>query len=80
MECGRSQQPGDGKATGYTPEAIQPSIDCALRAAKAKRGFWTFLRAVSDNSWVAAGLVAKDDAVIHYFTYTNAAQPLRCCT
>jgi hypothetical protein len=73
LECGRSQQPGDGKSPGYPPEAIQPSIECAVRSAKAKRTFWTFLRSVSADSWVAAGLYATDDGVIQYFTYTNGA-------
>jgi hypothetical protein len=63
LECGRSQQPGDGKSPGYPPEAIQPSVECAVRSAKVKRSFWTFLRSVSADSWV----------VIQYFTYTNGA-------
>lgn len=76
LECGRSQQPG--AAPGYSVEAIQPSIDCAVRSGKAKHAFWTFVRSVNANAWVAAGLYAKDDGAIQYFTYTNgaAAEPV----
>jgi len=76
LECGRSQQPGS--APGYTAEAIQPSVDCAVRSAKAKHTFWTFVRSVNAVAWVASGLYAKDDGVIQYFTYTNgaAAEPV----
>lgn len=71
LECGRSQVPGDGKTPGYTVEAIEPSLTCAKRSAGAKRAFWTFLRSVHPTNWVAAGLYAKSDGVIQYFTYTN---------
>ena len=56
---------------GYPVPDLQRSLACVWAAAGARRPVWMLVRRLGIDSWVAHGLFAGEDGVIHEFQYDN---------
>lgn len=70
-DCGRLMAPGNWGRPAYRLADLNRPIECAVRAARARRPFVVVLKTLGFDSWTASGLLGSSDGVIRRLLYDN---------
>jgi hypothetical protein len=70
-DCGRLLSPGTWGQPAYRIEDLRGPIECAQRAAQARKAFVVVLKTLGFDSWTATGLLGGPDGAVQMFTYDN---------
>jgi hypothetical protein len=70
-DCGRLMAPGNWGRPAYQLADLNKPIECAMRAAQARKPFFVVLRTLGFDSWTASGLLGSSDGVIRRLLYDN---------
>ena len=68
-ECGRLMTPGTWGQPTYRVEDLNTPLECAKRAARARRPFVVVLKTLGFDSWTAMGLLGNRNGAMQLFTY-----------
>ena len=58
-----------GSQPSMTPEQHERAVQCGVAAAARKVPFWFIATGQGIDSWIASGLFAGEDGIVHRFSY-----------